>query len=126
MKFVIGMIGVMGVIFGIRFLEYLKVVEIEIYFVVFFWVNVIIIYEIDYMLKDVEKLVFYMYFYKDQAVVILSGLFEMDGMIIVLCSMKLFVSICIGMVDNLLIRVVDVILKEWKKFVFLIREMLFS
>lgn len=68
-------------------------------------------------------MVIYIYLYKDQVVVILSGLFDIDGMIVVLCSMKFFVSICIGMVDNLLICVVDVMFKERKKFVFLMREM---
>lgn len=53
-KFVVGMIGVIGVIFGVRMLEWLKVVEVEIYFVVFFWVNVMIKYEIGYILKEVE------------------------------------------------------------------------
>lgn len=51
-----------------------------------------------------------------------SGSFEMEGMIIVPCSMKTVAGIVSGYSDNLLLRAADVTLKENRRLVLAVRE----
>lgn len=63
---------------------------------------------------------------KDFAAVIASGSYVTEGMIVVPCSMKSLAGVASGYADNLLLRAVDVCLKENRRVVLVPREMPFG
>lgn len=78
------------------------------------------------MKVDVESCVDVVYLVCDVGVMIVLGLFVIDGMVIVFCLMKMFVSVVYGLFDNLIMCVVDVMLKECCCFVLMVCEMFFN
>jgi flavin prenyltransferase len=122
LKIIVGISGATGAIFGVRILQFLKEAGIETHLVLSQWASATIQLETTYTIDTVKKLADHSYSYKDQAAVISSGSFHIDGMIVAPCSMKTLASIRSGLADNLLTRAADVMLKERKKLVLLTRE----
>jgi 4-hydroxy-3-polyprenylbenzoate decarboxylase len=79
--------------------------------------------ETDLRLEDVTSLADYHHDNRNMAASISSGSFKTDGMIVIPCSMKTTSAIASGFAVNLLIRAVDVCLKENRRVVIVPREM---
>jgi 4-hydroxy-3-polyprenylbenzoate decarboxylase len=126
MRIIVGISGATGAIFGIRILEVLNEMGVETHLVMSKWAETTIRLETDYTIDQVKRLATCVHEPGNQAASISSGSFRVDGMIIAPCSMKTLASIRIGYSDGLLGRAADMILKERKKLVLLVRETPFN
>lgn len=123
MRIVVAITGASGVQYGIRLLEVLKTYsEVESYLIISENAKQIIELESNEKLREIRKLADHSYDAGDLAAPVASGSFELDGMVIIPCSMKTLASIANGFADNLITRAADVCLKENRKLVLVIRE----
>jgi 4-hydroxy-3-polyprenylbenzoate decarboxylase len=122
-RIVVGLSGASGAIYGIRFLELLRAQpDVETHLVVSDAAKRTIVEETDWAVKDVEALATRRYDNKDIGAAIASGSFKTDGMVIVPCSVKAAASVAHCLADNLLTRAADVILKEGRPLILVVRE----
>jgi 4-hydroxy-3-polyprenylbenzoate decarboxylase len=123
MLLVIGITGASGVIYGIRLLEVLSVNKaVETHLIVSKAGVQNIKYETDRKLEQVTALADFYYDINDIGARLASGSFKIDGMIIAPCSMKTLSAVANSYADNLLVRTADVMLKERRKLILLVRE----
>lgn len=121
-RIIVGISGASGVIYGIRLLQVLKDAEVETHAVISGVAKKNILIETDFSVEDVEKLAFQVHDEKNMAASISSGSFKTDGMVVVPCSIKTLSGIAHSYDENLMIRAADVILKERRKLVLVVRE----
>jgi 4-hydroxy-3-polyprenylbenzoate decarboxylase len=123
MRLIIGITGASGAIFGIRLLEVLQRIEnVESHLIVSKAAHITINSETSYNLAKVRALANFNYNIEDISACMASGSFKTDGMIIAPCSIKTMSAIAHSYCDNLITRSADVILKERKKLVLMLRE----
>ncbi len=122
MKLIVGISGATGAIYGIRILEELNRLGVETHLVVSPVGGKTIEMETKYTVKQVEGLATVVHDICNLAATISSGSFCTDGMIIAPCSMKSLSAIANSFNTNLLIRAADVVLKEKRKLVMVVRE----
>lgn len=121
-RIIIGISGATGVIYGIRALEVLKRLQIETHLVVSKAAEMTLHYETNLTLKQLRKLADVNYAIQDVGAAISSGSFQTMGMLIAPCSIKTMSAIAHSVTDNLLTRSADVVLKERRRLVLLLRE----
>ena len=121
-RIVIGMSGASGAIYGIRLLEVLRDGGIETHLVVSKGAAKTIELETEYKVEQVESLAKKVHRIDNLAATISSGSFITGGMVIVPCSMKTLSGVAHSYNENLLIRAADVVLKEGRKLILVVRE----
>ncbi len=127
MRLIVGISGASGVVLGYHMLRALKAYpECETHLVISEGARVTFGLETDLKIEDVEKMADFVHSNKNLAASISSGSFKTDGMIVIPCSMKTLSGIATGYAENLLIRAVDVCLKENRKVILVPREMPFG
>ncbi len=122
MKVIVAITGATGVIYGVRLLERLREAAVETHLVVSRWGARTLLHETPYSREHVESLATVSYRPGDMGAAISSGSFRTDGMIIAPCSAKSLAAIAHGFGENLIHRAADVILKERRKLVLVVRE----
>jgi len=121
-RLIIGMTGSTGAIFGIRMLEALKHSEFESHLIVSKWAQRTIEHETNYTVDQVRALASVVHSQGDMGAVISSGSFKTDGMVVIPCAVRTLSGIANGYGDNLVHRAADVVLKERRKLVLVVRE----
>ena len=122
MRVIVGMSGASGAILGIRTVERLASLGVEVHLVVSKWGQVMIAQETDYSIDRVRSLAARWYKDADLGAAVSSGSFVTDGMVIVPCSARTVAALASGYGDNLLCRAADVMLKERRPLVLAVRE----
>ena len=121
-RIIIGISGASGVIYGIRMLELLRSVGIETHLVMSKSAEVTLAYESNLKVKDVRALADVVYNNVDIGAAISSGSFKTRGMIVAPCSIRTVSEIASGVTSSLLTRAADVVLKERRRLVLMVRE----
>ena len=121
-RLIIGITGATGTIYGVRLLQMLGGTGIETHLVMSRWGARTLVHETPFQPRDVHKLATHVHAITDQGAPISSGSFLTRGMIIAPCSMRTLAAIATGYGDNLLHRAADVVLKERRKLVLVVRE----
>lgn len=119
---VVGISGASGVILGIRLLEVLQSMETETHLVVSPAARLTISQETDWDIEDVMTLADISYDHADVGAAIASGSFPMAGMVVIPCSIKTLSAIANSYSADLIARAADVMLKEGRPLVLVLRE----
>ena len=122
-RLIVGLTGATGAVFGVRMLEVLKnSSDIETHLVVSGWARRTIEHETRHTFKQVCELASVYHNSKNMAAEISSGSFITEGMVIIPCSMRTLGSIAHGSGEHLVHRAADVVLKERRRLVLVVRE----
>jgi 4-hydroxy-3-polyprenylbenzoate decarboxylase len=124
MRLIVGISGASGVILGYELLKALKSLSLcETHLVITEGAVKNFSCETSLSVEKVCSLADVVHDNKNMAASVSSGSFVTDGMIVAPCSMKTVSGIAAGYADNLLVRAVDVCLKESRRVVIVPREM---
>jgi flavin prenyltransferase len=126
-RLIVAITGATGAIYGVRLLETLRRlggVETHLLVSSAGWLN--IQHELELDKSTVHALADVVHSVRDVGASIASGSFATDGMIVAPCSMRTLASVAHGLSDNLITRAADVVLKERRRLVLLVRETPFN
>ncbi len=122
-RFVVGITGSTGAIYGVRLLEELRAVaDVESHLILSAPGKRTLLEETRYSVKDVEALADVVHDNRDIGAPIASGSFRTAGMAIAPCSIKTLSALANCFSDTLISRAGDVMLKEGRPLVVLVRE----
>ncbi len=122
MRLAVGISGATGAIYGIRIVETLHHLGVKVHLVLTDAAKRTIELETDYTVQEVEDMATELHDINDIGASISSGSFKIQGMIVAPCSIRSLSAIANSFNSNLLVRAADVMLKEKKKLVLIVRE----
>lgn len=121
-RLIVGISGASGAIYGVRILQLLRTAGIESHLVISKSAEVTIAHELELSLREIKSLADHAYAGHDIAAAISSGSFQTMGMVVAPCSVRSMSEIATGVTTGLLTRAADVVLKERRRLVLMIRE----
>ena len=119
---VVGITGASGAIYGVRLLEMLAATPVETHLVVSKWGQRTLEHETGRKLDDLRALADHRYGAGDMAALMSSGSTAIDGMAVAPCSARSLAAIACGLSENLIHRAADVMIKERRPLVLVVRE----
>src|ERR1700692_84509 len=125
-RLIVGISGATGSLYGIRLLQALQGSDVETHLIVSRWGARTLIHETPYTLDEVQRMAACHYSPGDQRAPVSSGSFLTKGMVVAPCSMRTLAAIAHGQGEHLIHRAADVILKERRKLILVVREAPFS
>ena len=122
-RIIVAISGASGAVYGVRLLQVLRDAPgVESHLVVSSagWRNV----QEEHGLQraDIEALADHVHDIANIGAAIASGSFQCNGMVVAPCSMRTLAAIAHGLSDNLITRAADVLLKERRRLVLMVRE----
>ena len=122
-RIIVAISGASGAVYGARLLQVMQPMPgIETHLVVSDagWRN--LEHELDMDLASIEALAHQVHDVRNVGAAIASGSFQCDGMVIAPCSMRTLAAVAHGLSDNLITRAADVMLKERRRLILMVRE----
>ncbi len=121
-RLIVGITGASGTIFGIRALQVLRTLGIETHLVVSKAGHLTRAHETDLTRNELHALADVIHPIGDIGACIASGSFKTLGMLIAPCSVRTLAEVATGVTSTLLTRAADVVLKERRRLVLMVRE----
>lgn len=122
MKIIVGISGASGSVYGIRLLERLARREVETHLILTRAGEKTLYLETGKTAADLKQMARFSYSVEDIACRLASGSYRTDGMVVAPCSIHTMSAIATGISSNLMVRAADVILKERRRLVLMVRE----
>jgi 4-hydroxy-3-polyprenylbenzoate decarboxylase len=121
-RLVVGITGATGIVYGIRALQVLREIGIESHLVVSKAGEMTRDYETDLSREQLHGMADVVHPVGDVGASIASGSFQTMGMLIAPCSVRTLAELASGVTTTLLTRAADVVLKERRRLVLMVRE----
>ena len=126
-RIIVAITGATGAIYGVRLLQRLSAAPgVETHLVISDAASLTLHQEVGLQRRDVEALAHVVHRNREIGASIASGSFQTDGMVIAPCSMKTLAAVALGLSDNLIARAADVVLKERRRLILMVRETPFN
>lgn len=121
-RLIVGLSGASGLVYGVRMLEVLREAGLEVHLVMSKSAEITLAHETDYKVAEVKALAHVVHQNTDLGAAISSGSFKTMGMVIAPCSIRTASEIAYGVTSTLMARAADVVLKERRRLVLMVRE----
>ena len=121
-RLIVGITGASGAIYGIRILQALQGTDIETHLVMSESARITLAAESDMSTADVEALASVVHNVRNIGATVSSGSFKTLGMVVAPCSIRTLSEIAWGTTSTLITRAADVVLKERRRLVLMLRE----
>ncbi len=122
MRIIVGITGASGAVYGVRALELLREAGVETHLVVSRAAHLTLMQEMSLRPSDMAGRASVVHGAQDVGATIASGSFRTTGMLIAPCSVRTLGEIATGVTSSLLSRAADVVLKERRRLVLMVRE----
>jgi 4-hydroxy-3-polyprenylbenzoate decarboxylase len=122
MRFLVCMSGASGSIYGLRLITILGELEHEIHFIASKLAKEILIHEMGVSYEAIREKIEVDYDNDDLFAAPASGSFQVEGMVILPCSMKTLSAVATGYGDTLISRAALCQLKEGRPLILVVRE----
>jgi 4-hydroxy-3-polyprenylbenzoate decarboxylase len=119
---IVGISGASGAIYGVRLLKALCAVDVPTHLIVSKSAAVTLKEEAGLTVNEVRELAAVTYANGDIGAAVSSGSFKTRGMVIIPCSIRIVSDIAYGTTDSLMSRAADMIMKERRRLVLVVRE----
>jgi 4-hydroxy-3-polyprenylbenzoate decarboxylase len=126
-RIIVAITGATGAVYGVQLLKRLGATPgVETHLVLSDAASLTLHQELGLQRRDAEALAHVVHRNRDIGASIASGSFQTDGMVIAPCSMKTLAAVAHGLSDNLVARAADVVLKERRRLLLMVRETPFN
>jgi len=123
LKVIVGISGASGSIYGLRLMDRLRRHEnVEIHLILTRSGEKTLFLETGKNASDIRHLADHFYPNEDISSRLASGSFPTEAMVIAPCSIHTMSAIAVGISSNLMVRAADVMLKERRKLILMVRE----
>lgn len=121
-RIIVGVSGASGALYGVRALDLLRDAGVETHLVVSRSAQITLKQELGLCLDDLRERATVTHPVNDIGAAIASGSFKTNGMLVAPCSVRTLSEIATGVTTGLLSRAADVVLKERRRLVLMVRE----
>lgn len=121
-RLIVGISGASGVAYGVRMLQHLRPVDVQTHLVMSRAAELTVAHETSLSAAEIRALADVSHPLGNVGASISSGSFRTLGMVVAPCSVRTMSEIATGVTSTLLTRAADVVLKERRRLVLMVRE----